>query len=320
MTSYKRELSTWQRIAVLPHIYPDGDTIGSCIALARGLRSTGLHVFVVLSDALPESLKYLNTEAFISPEDFWALKWEKESYAAYSIDGSDLTRIADRLDIWDQAGHTVCIDHHKTNEFYSKDNIVNSEASSTGEMVLKFLEDNDLVIDSEMAEALYAAISTDTGSFKYSNTTPTTHRSVAKLMEIGFDFNRSNVELYQNKPMDRITLLKIALNHLELHKNGKIGVSYITRADVEEAHVTDFDTDGICEAIRDISGLEVAVFLKESQVGQFKISMRSKHSVDVAEVSLLFGGGGHAKAAGCTIAKPVNEAMSELLGILMERV
>lgn len=313
MMTYKREIQQWGRYAILPHIFPDGDTIGSSIALARGLMSAGLHAVIVLDDALPESLTYLNTEAFTSVEGFKALHWDKGTYAAFTVDGSDLTRIQDRLEIFENAAFTFCIDHHKTNLRFAADNLVDEGASSTGEMVLAFLEHNDLAVDSVSAEALYAAISTDTGSFKYSNTTPETHRAVARLMEIGFDFNTSNIELYQNKPFDRILLQKIALNHLALYENGQIGISYIRLSDVADANIADFDTDGICEGIRDIAGLEVAVFIKENQPGQFKVSMRSKRYVDVAEISLKHGGGGHARAAGCSFKVSLEDVIQTIL-------
>lgn len=314
------DFNKWERMIVLPHIHPDGDTIGSCIALYEFFNNLGLETFVVNNDAIPVSLRFLNQTGFISGEAFDAMGWEPGSYAAIVVDGSDLTRVQDRLRIYEAASFKLCIDHHITNGYFADQTWIDTEASSTGELAYKLIKANGVNISVNMAEALYVAISTDTGSFKYDNTSAETLRVVADLLETGFDVQRAIVEVYQNKEIDQVRLLQIALNHLELHLDGKIGISYIEEKDLQNAGIQNYDTDGICEAIRDISGLEVAVFLREIQPQVFKISTRSKHDFDVAAFSLNFGGGGHKKAAGFTLKMDLKSAFEAILNPLKSQV
>jgi phosphoesterase RecJ-like protein len=197
---------------------------------------------------------------------------------------------------------------------------IDPQASSTGELVYELIKTNGGSITPTMAEALYVAISTDTGSFKYDNTSAQTHRVIAELLEIDFDVQKAIVEVYQNKDIDQVRLMQIALNHLTLHAGGKIGISYIEEKDVVSAQIQNYDTDGICEAIRDISGLEVAVFLRELEPQVFKVSTRSKHDFDVADFSMVFGGGGHKKAAGFTLNMSLELAIETLLSSLKSKV
>lgn len=314
------DFKQWERMIVLPHIHPDGDTIGSCIALYEFFNNQGLETFVVNNDAIPVSLRFLNQTGFVTSEAFEAMGWEPGSYAVIVVDGSDLTRVQDRLPLYEAACFKLCIDHHVTNGYFADQTWIDTEASSTGELVYKLIRANDADISANMAEALYVAISTDTGSFKYDNTSAGTLRVVADLLETGFDVQRAIVEVYQNKEIDQVRLLQIALNHLELHSDGRIGISYIEEQDVLAAGIENYDTDGICEAIRDISGLEVAVFLREIQPQVFKVSTRSKHGFDAAAFSLSFGGGGHKKAAGFTLKMDLASAMEAILNPLKSQV
>lgn len=305
---------------VLPHIHPDGDTIGSCVALTHYFKEQGLEAYCVNNDTIPVSLRFLNNEGFLNSEAFEALGWEAGSYAVMVVDGSDLSRVKDRINIYNQANYKFCIDHHVTNEGFADVTWIDSQASSTGELVYELIKTNGGSITQTMAEALYVAISTDTGSFKYDNTSAQTHRVIAELLEIEFDVQKAIVEVYQNKDIDQVRLMQIALNHLTLHAGGKIGISYIEEKDVVSAQIQNYDTDGICEAIRDISGLEVAVFLRELEPQVFKVSTRSKHDFDVADFSMAFGGGGHKKAAGFTLNMSLESALETLLSSLKSKV
>ncbi len=314
------DFKKWERMIVLPHIHPDGDTLGSCIALRKFLVENGLEVYLVNDDRIPANLRFLNFEGMVTSEEFQSLQWEKESYGVFVVDGSDLTRIADRQWIFDQAKNSFCIDHHVTNKGFTDYLWLEEEASSTGELVYCLIKNNGGKVDQEIAEPLYVAISTDTGSFKYDSTGSRTLRVVADLMDTGFDMQKTIVEVYQNKEIDQVRLMQIALNHLKIKENGKVGISYICLENLDEYGITQYDTDGICELIRDIAGLEVAVFLREVREGEFKVSTRSKYDFDVAVFSQCFGGGGHKKAAGFTLKMPVEKAMALILDKLKEQV
>lgn len=314
------DFKQWERMIVLPHIHPDGDTLGSSVALREFFALSGLETYIVNDDRIPANLCFLNTEGFIRSEEFFSMAWDDGSYAVIVVDGSDLTRIADRMPIYEKASAKLCVDHHVTNTEFADYLWLEPDASSTGELVYQMLRANDCTITPTMAEAIYVAISTDTGSFKYDNTTATTMRTVADLIETGFDMQKVIVEVYQNKEYDQVKLMQIALNHLRLEFDGKVGITYITAEDVEKNGIEKVDTDGICEAVRDISGLEVAIFLREVSPGSFKASTRSKHDFNVATFSLAFGGGGHKKAAGFTLNMSIDSAIQTILEALKGQV
>lgn len=314
------DFNQWERMIVLPHIHPDGDTLGSCIALRKFLVQKGLEAYLVNDDQIPANLRFLNFEGMITSEAFKALNWEKGSYAVFVVDGSDMTRIADRMWLLDEASNTLCIDHHVTNMGFTDYLWLEEDASSTGELVYYLIKNNGGIIDAAFAEPLYVAISTDTGSFKYDSTGSRTLRVVADLMDTGFDMQKSIVEVYQNKEIDQVKLMQVALNHLKLTEGGKVGYTYITLDDIKAHDIKQYDTDGICESVRDISGLEIAIFLKEVREGEFKVSTRSKHNFDVALFSQNFGGGGHKKAAGFTLKMTIHEAIDLILAKLKEQV
>lgn len=314
------DFKQWERMIVLPHIHPDGDTLGSSVALREFFTFHGLETYIVNDDRIPANLCFLNQEGVLSSERFKALQWAEGTYAVIVVDGSDLTRISDRMSIYDQASVKLNIDHHVTNTHFADYLWLEADASSTGEMVYQLVKANGCPLTASMAEAIYVAISTDTGSFKYDNTTATTMRTVADLIETGFDMQKVIVEVYQNKEYDQVKLMQIALNHLRLELNGKVGITYITSEDVKNNGIEKVDTDGICEAVRDISGLEVAIFLREVAPGSFKASTRSKHDFNVADFSLLFGGGGHKKAAGFTLNMDVDSAIHTILEALKGKV
>lgn len=310
----------WERIAVLPHIHPDGDTLGSSIALGDFLKTQGLDVYIVNNDRIPANLCFLNQELFSNSEEFSKLGWEKGSYAVFVVDASDLLRVNDRKHIFDGASASLCIDHHVTNEAFSDYLWLDTEASSTGELVYKLIKACGGSLNPVIAESLYVAISTDTGSFKYDNTSPETMRITADLMEVDFDRSKTIVEVYQNKPYDQVKLMQIALNHLKLYHDGKVGVTHIALTDLVAHDIELYDTDGICEAIRDIAGLEIAIFSREIKTGEYKVSTRSKYSFDVADFSLKFGGGGHRKAAGFTLFGTAEEVAKTILEALEGKV
>lgn len=310
----------WERMVVLPHIHPDGDTLGSSIALGEFLKAQGLDICIINNDRIPANLCFLNQSHFVTSEAFLQRGWEKGSYAAFVVDASDLLRVNDRKAIFDDAAASLCIDHHVTNESFTDYLWLDTEASSTGELVYKLIKACGGQLNPVIAESLYVAISTDTGSFKYDNTSAQTMRITAELMEVDFDRSRTIVEVYQNKPYDQVKLMQIALNHLKLHHNGKVGTTHITLGDLEAQGVVLYDTDGICEAVRDIAGLEVAVFSREVRPGEFKVSTRSKYDFDVAAFSLQFGGGGHKKAAGFTLRGTAQAVTDTILTALEGKV
>jgi phosphoesterase RecJ-like protein len=202
--------------------------------------------------------------------------------------------------------YRINIDHHKTNSYYGELNIVDVDASSTGEIVYMLYEALECPLDSVSAEALYAAIVTDTGSFRYSNTRPVTFSICRKLQETGFDFNRLNVEIFQNKSYEKVLLLNKVFETLKLYTDGKCAVIKLSKELIENLSLHEYATDGIVEFVRDIKGVEVVVFIRHLGGIAHKVSMRSKYDFDVSEIALKFKGGGHKKAAGFKMDQPID--------------
>lgn len=316
--SYKDIFICGKTYVVLPHIYPDGDTIGSSVSIYNYLNTISNDVYLVLNDPFPENLEFLDNGKFISLNDFEELKIN--NYIVVAIDSSDLTRVEDRMSIVEKAKSVFNIDHHITNENYGDVNVVDVDASATGEVIFEILSDNDYQFKKDDLNALYAAISTDTGSFKYSNTSAVAMRIVAELIDRGLDVNFVNVALYQNKPFDQIKSLNLALSTLKLKFDEKVAIGYINNDLLRENDLYDPETDGIVEFFRDIKGVEVSIFLKESETNVYKVSLRSKYDFNVSKLAMRFGGGGHIKAAGCKLVGDINTVLFKLNEALREEL
>jgi phosphoesterase RecJ-like protein len=295
---------------IMTHTMPDGDAVGSVIALHELLTLKGIRAWIVMDDELPESLAWLKDPRFVKRSD---VRVAVGGYDVFVVDSSDLSRITDRIDLFTQARNTFNIDHHITNDYFAKFNLVDAKASSAGELIYRLFVAENLDLSLKAAEAIYVAISTDTGSFRYSNTSSETMRLAGVLIDSGIDTVAINTSLYHTRPLDSVRLLGIALENLDLPRNGQIAVSYVSLIQAEFAGVKNYETDGICEFLRDISGVEVALFLKETAPEVFKISARSKHCFDVSRLALRFGGGGHTRAAGFTVNGIMEEVKQKIL-------
>ncbi len=290
------ESESVQNILILPHNMPDGDTLGSAIGMYHLLTHYNKKGYIVLNDDIPSNLLFLFGQDVrchtISEVD------TIEFDLCVAVDCGETKLFEDRLPLFKRAKHRVNIDHHKTNTNYADLNIIEPAASSTGEMVCMIYNALEIPYNTRSAEALYAAIVTDTGSFRYSNTRPITFEICKKLLETSFDFNRLNVEIYQNKSYEKVLLLNKVFETLHLHIEGKCAVIKLTHEMIETLGLSEYDTDGIVEFVRDIKGIEVVVFIRFIGGNAHKISMRSKYDFDVSAIAQFFKGGGHTKAAG----------------------
>jgi len=304
-------------IVILPHISPDGDTLGSTQALYEYFKTMTDRVWIVLDDPIPFNLEFLNVLT-ITREAFEKMNVTPDFL--FCMDSSDEGRLGERVKMLSTAVKTINIDHHKTNVNYADINVVNDLASSTGEMVYDLIDGAGGHITPKIAQAIYVAISTDTGSFKYSNTSAKTMKISGKLIEAGIDLNYINTELYQNKPLEKILILKAAMQNMRLLDEGNLAISYVTLADMEAFGIETLDTDGVSEFFRDIHGVEVVILLKEKEKNVFKGSLRSKHAFDVAALSLQYGGGGHTKAAGLSVSGELEACIDRLVKTYFEMV
>lgn len=299
MTKIKKLIESNDEFIILPHKSPDGDAIGSSVALKRALENNGKKGYIVLNDDIPLNLQFLDVDKY-SLKAF--SKINHQAKVIITIDSSDVTRFDERSTLLENKT-VLNIDHHVTNTKYGDINFV-KEASSVGELIYELLTVLDYSIDSEVANAIYVAISTDTGSFKYSNTSKNTFKIASELRE-KLDFELINKELYQKVLLDDVILKNKVLGTLKIYKE-KIGLVFLTNEMIMALSLDNVDTDGIVEEVRNINGIEVAIFIKQESEDQFKISMRSKLDFDVSALALEFNGGGHPKAAGCMMNGPLD--------------
>lgn len=304
---------------IIPHVSPDGDTIGSAIAMVYLLMAKDVKGYIVINDDVPSNLSFLMDKMpkdIIRDLDSIDFKYD----TVITVDCAEPKLFADRKVLVHEDIKLINIDHHFTNENYGDLNIVDIEASSTGELIYYIYETLGIKPNAFAAEALYAAIVTDTGNFRYSNTRAYTFEACSKLITSGFDFNTLNVELFQNKSFEKLSTLNAIFKTLSRHFDGRFAMVHLTNELKSALGFAEFDTDGVVEYIRDITGVEVVAFLKENSEGLIKGSMRSKYDFDVSAVAQYFGGGGHIKAAGFTTNKSLESVKAEMLTLIEKKI
>lgn len=283
-------------IYIASHVQPDGDNIGSILALGMAIKKLKGKVNIIKVDDIPSDYSFLPSLDLIRDHNI------KENIDLFiALDSSDMDRLGIGKQFALKADKIINIDHHITNDNFGDINIISTSSGATGEIVYEFIKKMDIEIDKDIATCLYAAISTDTGSFMYSNTSYKTHLIVADLLRLGIDNNYINVKLYQNKSRERTRLFIDSLNKLEYFLDGKIGIIAVTQEMLKNNNAKLEDTEGIVSFIRDIGSIEVACLLKEIDNNEVKVSIRSKNEIDVSKICNKFDGGGHIRAAGCTI-------------------
>ncbi len=285
-------------ICITGHKAPDGDCIGSVMALYEFLKPLNKNVTVYIDGLIPFNYKTFVKDGVIMKEK----EYDNIVYdVLFILDCSDAERLGKFKDIINHAKKSVCIDHHKTNNSFADINIIDSEISSTGELLYDIMNISGIEITKEIAVYIYIAILTDTGKFSYSNTSGHTHSKIAELLNLGVDVAEIDNIIYNSKPSNVVKAFIDCIGGLELYYDNKFGIACITQEILKSNNVEMGDIDGVVEFIREIKEVEVSCVLKESESKSTKVSLRSKSNIDVAEVSLQYGGGGHAKAAGFEI-------------------
>ncbi|SDF06420.1 DHH family phosphoesterase [Sporolituus thermophilus] len=282
------KISQAGRLVLTAHIHPDGDCLGSMLALYSCLRRTGKEVTMLLDDAVPAMYQFLpGYDEIRRPVTFY-----DGVELLVVLDASDEERIGRVKEV--VKAPILNIDHHISNTKFADYWYVDSQAAATGEIVFELLKMLNLPVDAVVACCLFTAIATDCGFFRYANTTATTLRYAAELVEKGAQPHIISENL-ETKPLDSIVALTKALDTLELHHDGRIAaITVDTYADGAE------NTEGFINYPRNIEGVELAVMFKVIDEETVRVSFRSRKT-DVSKLALLFGGGGHARAAGCTI-------------------
>lgn len=296
---------------LLSHARPDGDAIGSQIALGHALEAMGKTVHYVNEDKLPGNLAFMaGSEKITSPPDT-----PVDCQVCIALDcatrprlGENALKAASLATIW------INIDHHVSNTGYADLNHIDGSSPATGQIIYHLITSQGFPLPDESRDAIYVATSTDTGSFQYSNTSAATYEMAADLVRRGLDVGTINTQIYDNNPYRKIELLRALLNTLELSEDGKVADCQLPRSVKEQYQLKPEDSEGQIDVIRSIKGVLVAAFFEELPDGKIRVSLRAKDaSVDVCEIAQQFGGGGHTRAAGIRMPGPLNEARSQVL-------
>lgn len=310
MTLLKQKIMEAQSIAILAHKNEDADAIGSMFAFLEVLKTMGKNADCFLSQVPERRLEFLCGDYMLSSDKNYEL--------CIVLDSADIGRISDRVDIFNNASFTIVIDHHKTNTGYANINIIKPEASATGEILFDVFSECGFSLNKKSAMCLYAAICSDSGGFRYQNTTPDTMRRAASLME--FDFDHADVcsKLFDCQSAETIRLKGFVMNNIESYEDGKIQLVWTDEEVLKKFGVCEKEASDLVNIPRSVEGCLVAVELKKRN-GEIRASFRSNADVDVSEIAGSFGGGGHAKAAGATIdAENMNVAKQLILERLRE--
>ncbi|MDR0975989.1 MAG: bifunctional oligoribonuclease/PAP phosphatase NrnA [Christensenellaceae bacterium] len=310
-----KNLKEAETIAITGHIRPDGDCIGSCLALAEVLRSWDKTTHVFIDGDIPENLSYLrglktiNADAMLEKYDLLVI-----------LDLSQDVRLGSNVELRSHAKKIICIDHHLNPQIKSNILISNPARASTGEILFEFFLKENIPFDKDIAAALYTAIASDTGCFLFSNTTPFTHRAVARIMEEDLDIEHINFQNFRSYDPKSIPSAHYVLKHIRFLNKGRVSLIVLPYKVLSKYHMSHDDRHKYAKYGTDANGVLVSIFMTEQEPNSFNVSLRSTGNYSVASVAEALGGGGHKNAAGVTLtgdAKTVEtQVLTEIAKIL----
>ena len=302
------EIKKAQTIVVLTHESPDGDAVSSSLSVMHVVKQLGKEADVII----PEFSKDFN---FLPGADKILKQGKTENYdLAISVDCTDLKRLVGAKEYFETAKTTIEIDHHSVNAMFADYNYVNPAAPSCCEVLISMFEYYGVEINKDIANCILTGMITDTGGFQWGGVSPETFEFAAELIRKGAKIKEICRIALRKKSKAHCELEKLVYNRMEYFEDGKIALAYLTLEDYNSLQTEMGDDEGLVEMLRDIEGVEVAVLLKEKEgANGFKASLRSHETVNVSDVALLLGGGGHRGAAGCFIPGTVEQAKSKIV-------
>ena len=302
-----KEINEAENIVILTHETPDGDAIGSSLGMKLALEKIGKNADIIMS-------KYARMYSFLP--GFETIKGESEikNYdLAISLDCATLKRM-DNKEYFENAKKTIVIDHHGSNNMYGDINYVNPVSPACSEILLVILNYFEIEIDVKIGTCLMTGIITDTGGLQYPSTTADTFEYAAELLRKGVNISEICKKTLQTKTKANFELSKRVMERVELLEDGKVAFSYITTKDMEEVNAEEGDHEGLVNIGREIEGVEVAIFIRQKENDDlYKVSMRTGDKVNASDVCLMFGGGGHPRAAGALIPGTIEQVKEKLL-------
>lgn len=300
------EINKAETIVILTHENPDGDAMGSSLALYDALKNMGKNPDIIIPE-YPRVFEFLPNANEIKKES------SIEKYdLAISVDCATIKMLNGFANYFENAKVKVSIDHHSTNTMFGDLNYVSPEAPACAQILIVVLEYFKVEVTKEIGTCILTGIITDTGGFKYSGVTAETFEFVAWLLNKGINVSKIYRKVLQTKTRANFELSRKAMDRLEFFEDGKVAFTYITLQDQKSVNSENGDHEGIVEIGRDIEGVEVSIFVRETDTG-CKISMRSNEYVNVSDVCILLGGGGHTHAAGCSLQCSIEQAKEKIL-------
>lgn len=300
------EIKKAESIVILTHENPDGDAVGSSIAMYLGLKEIGKTPDIIIPE-FPRAFENLPGIENIKKES------DIENYdLAIALDTASIKMLNGYSKYFEDAKTKIVIDHHSSNTMFGDYNYVDQDSPACAQLLLVLFNYFNIEVSKEIGTAILAGIITDTGGFRYDGVTAETFELVAALCKKGVKVSKVYQKVFASTSKSKFFLHRIALDRLELLDNEKIAFTYITKKDENSVGAENGDYDGIVEQGRDIEGVEISIFLRETEKG-IKASLRSKDYVNVSELCRIFGGGGHIRAAGCTIPGTIEQVKTQIL-------
>ena len=295
-----------KKIAIFAHESPDGDAIGSSLAMYLSLKQLKKEVYIVgdkhsrVFDFL-ECIKDIRNE--LDGKDF---------DLAISLDCASKQRLYDPKNLFDKCKHTIVIDHHISNTYFGEYNYVEGKSPAASQVIVKILRRLNVTLTKEIGECLMVGIITDTGGFRYDTVDAETFTIASRMCELGVNISDIYLKVFTLQTKPQFLLSRIANSRLEILNKNRVAFTYITMEDEKSVHASDGDHEGIVDIGRNIEGVEVSIFVREAEIG-YKVSLRSNRYVDVSEIAEALGGGGHSRAAGLLLNMNLEDAKKALL-------
>ena len=303
------------RLALIAHVSPDGDTVGATLALRLAFLSQGKKVDVICDGMAPQSLHFLpGVDAFILPEQA-----EGAYDAAIAVDVSDYKLLGKSASVFDAAAEKFVIDHHATNSGYGDWNYICGNECACCVLAYEAIVQMGVEITCEIGTCLMTGMSTDTGHFMYPYTTPFAFEIAGKLLALGVDVSFITRKLYRTQAKEAVNLARMAYQKLRFELDGQVGVIELTQADMDAAGADVSQTGGLVNKALEVEGVRMAILATERE-GGVKLSLRAVEPDTVNDIAKQFGGGGHAQAAGVTMQMPIHEAVETILAVMKDKL
>lgn len=305
-------IKSYDSFLVISHVHPDGDAVGSTCAAAHLLERRGKQYVMTNASPIPEKYLFMEKAKEILPWD----EAKKASFdAVITVDCADRSRLGDAEAVLEARYPLLNIDHHPTNTRFGNVNVVLPDKAATAELMYDFSQFLQLKWDRAFAEAVFAGVMADTGSFRYANTSPSAMHLAAHLLEYGVVPNRVATHIFDTMTPAKITVIKHALNSLEISDDGRMAWITLTSEQMKGAGAKEEDAGGVINYARNMKGVEVGLLFKQLDENAVKVSIRSDETIDASKIAQQLGGGGHARAAGCTVEGPLPQVQEKVIGL-----